>query len=285
MPIYISIHAPREGSDVLSVRAICYTARFQSTLPARGATGSARTFFEKRNNFNPRSPRGERLDFVDELISPRQFQSTLPARGATTSTVMSRYLSRDFNPRSPRGERPLMKVNAPLSSKFQSTLPARGATPKPRADQADMSISIHAPREGSDEDASESGCRRYGFQSTLPARGATPPSGSFTRFLFIFQSTLPARGATTVAVDRRFGKEFQSTLPARGATWDDAKAANAYRISIHAPREGSDLRLSRAKPKARNFNPRSPRGERRHGRDHHGQKSGFQSTLPARGAT
>ena len=100
-----------------------------------------------------------------------------------------------------------------------------------------------------------------------------------------FQSTLPARGATTVAVDRRFGKEFQSTLPARGATWDDAKAANAYRISIHAPREGSDLRLSRAKPKARNFNPRSPRGERRHGRDHHGQKSGFQSTLPARGAT
>ena len=36
--LFISIHAPREGSDVLGVQVRCYHDLFQSTLPARGAT-------------------------------------------------------------------------------------------------------------------------------------------------------------------------------------------------------------------------------------------------------
>ena len=146
---------------------------FQSTLPARGATGrtrrtSCRTFY-----FNPRSPHGERQseekrdEWVSEISihAPRTgsdgivtsmitwiipFQSTLPARGATKPGYIVRI------------ER----------YKFQSTLPARGATQTSRCS---------FPAEG--------------FQSTLPARGATSGLTALSRN-WTFQSTLPARGAT-----------------------------------------------------------------------------------------
>ena len=56
--------------------------------------------------------------------------------------------------------------------------------------------------------------------------------------------------------------EFQSTLPARGATVDGQAAERTEEISIHAPREGSDQEREPRKKRLRNFNPRSPRGER-----------------------
>ena len=58
-------------------------------------------------------------------------------------------------------------------------------------------ISIHAPREGSDEDDA---CHAVGaetFQSTLPVRGATTPDLCVCHSKAIFQSTLPVRGATS----------------------------------------------------------------------------------------
>ena len=78
---------------------------------------------------------------------------------------------------------------------------------------------------------------------------------------------------------------FQSTLPARGATPEQIGANLRLPISIHAPREGSDQQLRAAPSLDAYFNPRSPRGERRRCSDHRGRRSGFQSTLPARGAT
>ena len=60
---YISIHAPRAGSD-LCRQSDCRASRsgFQSTLPVRGATPSG--------GFS---------------ISRERFQSTLPVRGATSA--------------------------------------------------------------------------------------------------------------------------------------------------------------------------------------------------------
>ena len=40
---------------------------------------------EWAENFNPRSPHGERLQQIANLTGIVQFQSTLPARGATTA--------------------------------------------------------------------------------------------------------------------------------------------------------------------------------------------------------
>ena len=78
-------------------------------------------------NFNPRSPHGERHGDLHELDYPLKFQSTLPARGATRRAVQNK---------SPR--------------QFQSTLPARGATFVLGGVAETIQISIHAPRTGSD---------------------------------------------------------------------------------------------------------------------------------------
>ena len=79
-------------------------------------------------------------------------------------------------------------------------------------------ISIHAPREGSDV------CHIYNQHHSLE-----------------FQSTLPARGATANETDNHKAIQFQSTLPARGATGRILQPRTQRMISIHAPREGSDV--------------------------------------------
>ena len=56
-----------------------------------------------------------------------------------------------------------------------------------------------------------------------------------------FQSTLPVRGATYRYLTHQDNPEFQSTLPVRGATRTSPPPGAVTRISIHAPREGSDV--------------------------------------------
>ena len=78
----ISIHAPREGSDIARQPQTNGNDKFQSTLPARGATPS--------------------IGIIGRYC---RFQSTLPARGATSKCWIAPDILADFNPRSPRGER------------------------------------------------------------------------------------------------------------------------------------------------------------------------------------
>ena len=78
-------------------------------------------------------------------------------------------------------------------------------------------ISIHAPRMGSDHRASE-------------------PEKPVSKF----QSTLPAWGATELAAELSEADVFQSTLPAWGATKNETVTCLLQKISIHAPRMGSD---------------------------------------------
>ena len=79
------------------------------------------------------------------------FQSTLPARGATLCGTECLIKAVNFNPRSPRGERHGLGCLGDSNGEFQSTLPARGATEDVRGDPSFSFISIHAPREGSDQ--------------------------------------------------------------------------------------------------------------------------------------
>ncbi len=123
-------------------------------------------------------------------------------------------------------------------------------------------VSIHAPRERSDEQL-QAVVRQMVFQSTLPVRGATavpalvhsvpvvsihaPRERSDAAVVYVetdliwFQSTLPVRGATIHGGDWAATFEFQSTLPVRGATVDYSAAVGGLGVSIHAPRERSDL--------------------------------------------
>ena len=124
---------------------------------------------------------------------------------------------------------------------FLSTLPARGATHRITQLEAKCKISIHAPREGSDQGFYRGGMKGAEFLSTLPARGATGYLAAGHKLI-----------------------QFLSTLPARGATL--CRGSHLYQclISIHAPREGSDPAFLSSRSLPGNFYPRSPRGERRY---------------------
>ena len=258
-------------------------------------------------DFNPRSPHGERPDAGKGRKRPNNFNPRSP-HGERPPRGTNEAAERHFNPRSPHGERPPFDPPDESRSRFQSTLPARGATCVKGGEYAMLpSISIHAPRTGSDKSEEkrdewvseisihaprtgsdcESPCPRrcllhfnprspHGerrstagaeitpttFQSTLPARGATQRITRTTRKAR-FQSTLPARGATKLPNQAGRARQFQSTLPARGATPPKPRRFARTDISIHAPRTGSDCKgVVRAAQQA-NFNPRSPHGERR----------------------
>ena len=125
-------------------------------------------------------------------------------------------------------------------------------------------ISIHAPRTGSDATYFAMQIASDVFQSTLPARGATPPDTIIIAQGIYISIHAPRTGSDALALSSTLGEDrFQSTLPARGAT--------------------STLTSSRWRRK--NFNPRSPHGERRTQTATSERGKRFQSTLPARGAT
>ena len=190
-----------------------------------------------------------------------------------------------FNPRSPHGERPRAGDERGGGKAFQSTLPARGATAVAALMIAVNGISIHAPRTGSDRRSHQRRTSRRRFQSTLPARGATQRRTSRRRKQR-FQSTLPARGATRRPNIVLCAKpDISIHAPRTGSDQMDSAERADYRISIHAPRTGSDLSRNAFWICAKNFNPRSPHGERQTGSENHLRDTTFQSTLPARGAT
>ena len=81
----VSIHAPRTGRDAMLTSDGVAGLAFQSTRPARGATGAINTL-PKLRGVSIHAPRTGR-DNVSWACVPYMplFQSTRPARGATSS--------------------------------------------------------------------------------------------------------------------------------------------------------------------------------------------------------
>ena len=236
--VRISIHAPREGSD--ADRKICSV---------------------RNDNFNPRSPRGERPFFIYLSFGFLPFQSTLPARGATRAATITSPQP-PFQSTLPARGATLENYITQAIQLFQSTLPARGATTLQKFPVHCSLISIHAPREGSDLSILRGSMVNVTFQSTLPARGATPEEIA-SNIIKIISIHAPREGSDQIA----------------------RTARPTVRISIHAPREGSDFFYFLSQLVDIHFNPRSPRGERLETLICFKLDFRFQSTLPARGAT
>ena len=223
-PLYstISIHAPRGGSD-----------------------NALRGLVRVLNNFNPRSPWGERPLASGILMMARLFQSTLPVGGATgTAYHLVLYLA-DFNPRSPWGERPGSTTGKTAGGRFQSTLPVGGATTQIASSKVIRIISIHAPRGGSDLrfiskllsmiisiHAPRGGSDRTRicplattplFQSTLPVGGATPRRIVGLTLSGHFNPRSPWGERLDISFVLYNPIVFQSTLPVGGATRSEGR--------------------------------------------------------------
>ena len=147
----ISIHAPRTGSDALRRASSARSRSFQSTLPARGATGLSPGKMEDTIFQSTLPARGATAPTRSSRSSTITFQSTLPARGATRKYHRCRPLVA-ISIHAPRTGSDCRKSSYPPSMwTFQSTLPARGATAGLRRFVRNSLISIHAPRTGSDQ--------------------------------------------------------------------------------------------------------------------------------------
>ena len=152
----------------------------------------------------------------------------------------------------------------PQESAFQSTLPARGAT-KTRCSHAARTANFN-PRSphGERRRAKFASQSRSRFQSTLPARGATPSAAPAPPESAYFNPRSPHGERHKARAEQKRAAQFQSTLPARGATGRRKPSGSREpAISIHAPRTGSDERLTTWSATHPYFNPRSPHGERR----------------------
>ena len=298
--------SPRGERPCRNTTGNCY-ALFQPTLPAWGATGDLIHADADRNisthaprvgsdvrpftsqlygeNFNPRSPRGERQSAKPCCGKRALFQPTLPAWGATVDLAQAATIQA-----------------------FQPTLPAWGATCGQVLDWSEQAISTHAPRVGSD--SSSAAVRRSIIISThAPRVGSDRSEWARSKSGLIFQPTLPAWGATRRRVRIvAWRNDFNPRSP-RGERPDttDGIAAGMI-ISTHAPRVGSDCQrytltasILTFQPTLpawgatwqgdcgddlhQHFNPRSPRGERQRRWGKWPTCQEFQPTLPAWGAT
>ena len=97
---FISIHAPREGSDVMCRVRRLARQRFQSTLPVRGATAEDMefTFCVFISIHAPREGSDDNL--IDSIVG---FEISIhaPREGSDHFTYLQRGGQINFNPRSP----------------------------------------------------------------------------------------------------------------------------------------------------------------------------------------
>ena len=260
---YISIHVPREGHDesplqfhrpkeafqstcpargtTVACPASLKTSLFQSTCPARGTTATAPHPPPRLRNFNPRAPRGARLQASTHDPQGLLFQSTCPARGTTSTAFISLLLIARFQSTCPaRGttqykwrtlQKTIISIHVPreghdlhrlpqsmLMAIFQSTCPARGTTTLEPRIAAATEISIHVPREGHDNTI-PSWCQYMTNFNPRAPRGARPPSkADFFSVICYFNPRAP-RGARRWTISGlALSRPFQSTCPARGTT-------------------------------------------------------------------
>ena len=171
-----------------------------------------------------------------------------------------------------------------LAADISIHAPLAGSDDKVSNELRDLWISIHVPLAGSDPLRSAACGAAPNFNPRSPC-GERRQGWSALYSFNVFQSTFPLRGATHGSTHGSATNGFQSTFPLRGATTRRDKTADAEKISIHVPLAGSDKPLDPPAPPTRNFNPRSPCGERPDSHTVTASGSIFQSTFPLRGAT
>ena len=194
----ISIHAPREGGDFVSLQQVVYCAeKFQSTPPARGATcqnirsrpvesgyfnprpprGGRPPLLSMRTTtawyFNPRPPRGGRRQIVGAPAEIASISIHAPREGGDVSRVSACRCPPYFNPRPPRGGRQLFGVCGQRHVNFNPRPPRGGRPPMIRASRSINRYFNPRPPRGGRPTRIYQYHAPAAFQSTPPARGAT----------------------------------------------------------------------------------------------------------------
>ena len=148
---FISTHAPREGCDARAISRLVGLRAFQPTHPARGATRVHVLLVGGIRDFNPRTPRGVRLDALRGLLGSHLISIHAPREGC------DEFLPYPFDSRG------AISIHAPREGcdgrpfyHFRDLTNFNPRTPRGVRREAILTIgrcliiSIHAPREGCD---------------------------------------------------------------------------------------------------------------------------------------
>ena len=221
--------------------ALCFSAGcpFQSTLPVGGATGAA-SCPAPRFLISIHAPRGGSDDITSSGQTKTVNFNPRSPWGERHGTMYFDYTKDNFNPRSPWGERRISGGHCCTIAGFQSTLPVGGATGIKFMPWLSISISIHAPRGGSDWKTTKSVWIPCQFQSTLPVGGATCKRYGQNRAVSRISIHAPRGGSDILTPEAIFiNADFNPRSP-----WGERHDDNMrFYFSEH-------------------FNPRSPWGER-----------------------
>ena len=232
----ISIHAPREGSDIGCVRFESMAIKFQSTLPVRGATTQCPTCPEIKDKFQSTLPvrgatclddRGGGLAGIS-IHAPREGSDT-DGRIASRCGLISIHAPRE-------GSDVLHWLKIRFFDRISIHAPREGSDGEKEQEPTEPAISIHAPREGSDH------TEWISDKDTLHISIHAPREGSDACTFSVFLKDeisihAPREGSDWYEGDcMPSNLLFQSTLPVRGAT---RTTKTLHRGSV-------------------NFNPRSP---------------------------
>ena len=197
------------------------TKQFQPTLPARGATGQGAVHcssdnisthaprtgsdskssrvHRRKEDFNPRSPHGERPYSAARVVSLVRISTHAPRTGSDVPrhVCFAAVLISTHAPRTgsddARGGLSLM------DDLFQPTLPARGATIEEMHKGFGVRISTHAPRTGSDTTRTAR-CWKPAYFNPRSPHGERLFARRYCTARNRFQPTLPARGATLLTL-------------------------------------------------------------------------------------
>ena len=147
---------------------------FQSTLPVWGATSKHRLICHPIwPRFNPRSPCGERRMHHAVRASFQSFNPRSPCGERPLRIINKLTGGICFNPRSPCGERLRFCMRAAHRISVSIHAPRVGSDAILGHGAEQTLVSIHAPRVGSDFKVNEMMGILPMFQSTLPVWGAT----------------------------------------------------------------------------------------------------------------
>ena len=259
----VSIHAPWEGCDM--VRSSTTTLSM---------------------SFNSRTLGRVRQTPCNHLCKRPLFQFTHPGKGATLVGLcgtIDAYVS----------------IHAPwegcdnLDTDYYAAIvevsihaPWEGCDNTQDKSFLNMDVSIHAPWEGCDGQTFSLVAALNEFQFTHPGKGATHLAEEIAKDEAKFQFTHPGKGATgSSRTPQVMLTSFNSRTLGRVRPFIFNRAGVYLPVSIHAPWEGCDVKISLQSSSTSSFNSRTLGRVRRGGGEILDRIYMFQFTHPGKGAT
>ncbi len=152
-PGFISIHAPREGSDAASRGRSARPPYFYPRSPRGERPRRTRCGAAPMPYFYPRSPRGERHAQHRQFLLDRQISIHAPREGSDVDDVLAAQLVDVISIHAPREGSDTVHLWLYLGAGISIHAPREGSDMPHWCTSRYSSISIHAPREGSDRPA------------------------------------------------------------------------------------------------------------------------------------